>query len=200
MNAAVSNGTGEIDFYVCQESFDSRTWAWGFAGVKNGWYTPDTYNTIKVPAVKLSSYINQPIDLLKIDIEGMEDMVLNEIEGKLKFIKDIRMEYHGSAVSDEINSIERIVSIANRNDLKIMITQNGKIIRFDQIEKEDMYSLLIYINRQRLALWWQAVALPQMNRLWRLFGKLRAMMPHRSHSDQYILHMHHRDMYMPHTR
>lgn len=49
-----------------------------------------------VDSVKLSEYINQPIDFLKMDIEGAEDLVLKELagSGKLKQVKSMILEYH----------------------------------------------------------------------------------------------------------
>ena len=50
----------------------------------------------EVPAVKLSTYIDEPVDFLKMDIEGAENSVFEELHqsGKLKLIKHIILEYH----------------------------------------------------------------------------------------------------------
>ncbi len=52
--------------------------------------------TITVKNKKLSNYINRPIDLLKLDIEGKEDEVLEEIIRSEKIIEvnQIILEYH----------------------------------------------------------------------------------------------------------
>jgi len=51
---------------------------------------------IKVPAVRLSTILPGSVDLLKMDIEGSEDEVIDEIAGKLKQIKNVILEYHFS--------------------------------------------------------------------------------------------------------
>lgn len=50
----------------------------------------------EIPAVKLSSYISQPVDFLKMDIEGAESDVLQDLgrEGKLRMIRQMVMEFH----------------------------------------------------------------------------------------------------------
>ena len=49
---------------------------------------------IKVPAVRLSTILPESVDLLKMDIEGSEDEVIDEIAGKLGQIRNVILEYH----------------------------------------------------------------------------------------------------------
>jgi FkbM family methyltransferase len=54
-------------------------------------YAPTIYD-VRLDAT--SSYINGPVDFVKIDIEGSEGAVLNELHGKLHNIGAITLEYH----------------------------------------------------------------------------------------------------------
>jgi len=73
------------------------------------------WNTQKVRAVKLSDYVNKPIDLLKIDIEGSETSVIKDLasNNKLRFIEKILLEFHytphlkNNSFSELINILER---------------------------------------------------------------------------------------------
>ncbi len=58
--------------------------------------TPDTDGTCHVENALLSDYIDGPVDLLKLDVEGAEDAVLQELvaSGKLSSIRKIIFEYH----------------------------------------------------------------------------------------------------------
>src|SRR4029077_20510951 len=51
---------------------------------------------IVVPARRLSSFIEEQVNLLKMDIEGAEESVLTELaaSGKLHMIDQIHLEYH----------------------------------------------------------------------------------------------------------
>ena len=44
-------------------------------------------NTIPVKAIRLKDYLNKPVDFLKIDIEGAEYRVMNDISDQLAFCK-----------------------------------------------------------------------------------------------------------------
>lgn len=51
-------------------------------------------NTITINTTKLSNYLDQPVDLLKIDIEGAEVEVLKECKNQLRNVRNIFVEYH----------------------------------------------------------------------------------------------------------
>ena len=51
---------------------------------------------IKVPARKLSGFIEEPVDFLKLDVEGSEHRVLRDLvgSGKIALIRQMVIEYH----------------------------------------------------------------------------------------------------------
>jgi FkbM family methyltransferase len=49
---------------------------------------------VKIQTELLSTYINKPVDFLKLDIEGAETEVLLECKDKLHLVKNIFVEYH----------------------------------------------------------------------------------------------------------
>lgn len=49
-----------------------------------------------VPTVRLSKFLNQRVDFLKLDIEGMEAAVLRECASQLHFVENIFVEFHWS--------------------------------------------------------------------------------------------------------
>lgn len=51
-------------------------------------------NTIEVKAVRLQKYLNQRIDLLKIDIEGAEITVLEDCVDSLHWVENLFVEFH----------------------------------------------------------------------------------------------------------
>ncbi len=63
-----------------------------------------------VKVVKLSDYINRPVDFIKMDIEGLENAVLEEIKEKLPNVSQMFVEYHyGSNIQN--NSLTEILKI-----------------------------------------------------------------------------------------
>lgn len=49
---------------------------------------------IQVPTVRLADFLNEPIDLLKIDIEGAETSVLQDCQDTLQHVRHLFVEYH----------------------------------------------------------------------------------------------------------
>ena len=88
-NAAVSNEEGEISFYSDPEVPGSGMMSMMDARSGMG-------RTQKVRTVKLSDYLDREIDLLKLDVEGAEHQVFQDLEGakKMGLIKNMIIEYH----------------------------------------------------------------------------------------------------------
>ena len=63
-----------------------------------------------VKVVKLSNYIDRPVDFIKMDIEGLENVVLEEIREKLTNVSQIFIEYH-YAPNMKDNSLREILNI-----------------------------------------------------------------------------------------
>ena len=66
-----------------------------------------------IEAVLLSDYIVEPVDLLKLDIEGAERRVLEELvkRGKLHMIRELIVEYHHhiTCEDDELSRVLRML-------------------------------------------------------------------------------------------
>jgi FkbM family methyltransferase len=75
-----------------------------------------------VETTPLSSYIDQKVDFLKLDIEGSETVVLEELaeKNKLKFIEEIIMEFHYNNQSNN-NRLSTLLKILEDNHFKFLI-------------------------------------------------------------------------------
>ena len=101
----------------------------------------------KIRLTKLSSYINRHVDLLKMNIEGAEGEVFEEIEDKLHFVKEIILEYH--AFDNLPQNLGKILTILDRNSFRYLITNAvGKIITIPfNLPKKYQYFNLIYAKQ-----------------------------------------------------
>lgn len=88
---ALGGNTGEVDFFV-EQVMEASTGS----SLSSGAHDKDNEKVVKVKIDLLSNYINQEIDFLKLDIEGAEAMVIEDLreKGKFKFIKEMSIEYH----------------------------------------------------------------------------------------------------------
>jgi len=147
VNAAVSNREGEIDFYINTKN----TWSWGDSLLKT-WFVKDKFRKVRVKAVTLSRHLNRSVDLLKLNIEGSETLVMKEIEGKLRNVKEIYLHYHGKS-SNPDNNLKEIFRILDRNSYTYTIKQLRsfgipRLVTKLTIDKREPYFLFIRAKRK----------------------------------------------------
>jgi len=110
----------------------------------------DLGDTYQVTVSKLSDYIQKPIDILKIDIEGSEDIVFQELAQSktLPTVQEIVLEYH----HDPEKGLQRlltILSICKKNNFAVQIFNEDLVFAPQRnIELENMYSLSMRIVRK----------------------------------------------------
>ncbi len=87
-NQAVARTAGEMDFY-----YDPKMPGWGLMSLNKN-RGPEQRQTVE--AVRLSDFVREEVDFLKMDIEGAEAEVLEELalSQKLRLVKEMVIEYH----------------------------------------------------------------------------------------------------------
>ncbi len=73
----------------------------------------------QVPTVILRNYLKQPVDFLKIDIEGAETEVLKDCQEELVNVKKIFVEYHSFA--DKPQSLNILIDILSKAGFRIYV-------------------------------------------------------------------------------
>ncbi len=94
-NSALGSSEEPITFYV---SSDMAQGDIGASAIKQHveYFHLDKGKTIEitVPCQKLSQFIQSPVDLLKLDVEGSEGKVIRDLKENLRYVKNLVMEYH----------------------------------------------------------------------------------------------------------
>ncbi len=74
----------------------------------------DPKGKLKVPVERLSDYLAEPVDFLKMNIEGEELPVLTEAAaaGRLRNVREMVLEYHGWAEGEQ--RLGRILELLDR--------------------------------------------------------------------------------------
>ncbi len=90
---ALGRENKEVAFYVDADALGSSS---ASATRGNEVLADERQKVLMVPMRKLSEYVEQPIDILKVDIEGAEGEVFEELEeaGKLDLVRRMFIEYH----------------------------------------------------------------------------------------------------------
>lgn len=106
----------------------------------------DILNKVEVAMVPLSEYIDTDIDVLKIDIEGAEGDVIDELnkKGLLKKVQHIAIEYH--RFSFEKNRLSDIISSLEDNHFNIAFDSEYKTSK-EWLAKKN-HAFMIYASRQ----------------------------------------------------
>lgn len=124
IDRALSDQDEPITFYFPRNLTD---WQLNSGQLAQGWngQLEKTMQAIKVNTIRLSSLLNQPVDLLKLDIEGGEQAVLIETRHCLHNVKHLIMEFHPTP-SQSLEAITKIVTKAGLSNFTYH--QHGQIV------------------------------------------------------------------------
>lgn len=136
INAALGDKEGVVEFYP--------------DGSDGGSIKPlNNQDKIEVPITKLSDYIVEEVDLLKINIEGYENEVIEEIKHKLDQVNTIIIEYH--AFAELPQTLGNILTILEKSNFKYVVTESpsAKIPLPLEFKNNYKYFNLIYAVNKR---------------------------------------------------
>jgi FkbM family methyltransferase len=81
--------------------------------------------TTPVKSFRLKNLVQQPIYFLKLDIEGAEFSVLNDLGNDIKNIKNLFIEYHGKF--EQNNELIEILELVSRNGFNFYIKEAASV-------------------------------------------------------------------------
>jgi FkbM family methyltransferase len=104
----------------------------------------------KVSSARLRDYLTDPVDLLKMNIEGAEYEVLKDSEDRLQQINEMIIEYHH--LPGLPRTLHSILEILDRQGFEYLINDfdsqtNGSVKPPFNLTPETRYFLLIYAKR-----------------------------------------------------
>ncbi len=143
IQAALSSKEGRSDFFS-----DGK---YG-GGLSRHLVTDESQDWVraKVESVRLRDYLHEPVDFLKINIEGAECEVLEDSEDRLRQVQEMIIEYHH--LPGLPRNLHHILEILHRQGFEYLIndfdseTNSGVEPPFT-LAPESRYFLLIYAKR-----------------------------------------------------
>jgi FkbM family methyltransferase len=111
------------------------------------WVNMHEYRGILVRSTRLSSYINGKVDFVKLDIEGAEVDVLDELDGKLAAVGAITLEYHQNPANLQERKLEKIIETLEAGGFKYQIFHQAEPIPLDCLPKDPVYQLIVRATR-----------------------------------------------------
>ncbi len=125
INAALSRVSGTLPFFgeLSQQGLDTR----GNSLLKGWGLQRKTGCEIMVKSVRLSDYINENIEFLKLDIEGAEQQVLEELSNarKLSQIHEMAIEVHEADGIRSVNQQRVIQAFLRRHHFRVTVIKKN---------------------------------------------------------------------------
>ncbi len=150
VNAALWSSEGRADLY--SEINDGDPWTWGNTVIHDIWGDADGSRKRTVRTTCLSRYIaDEPIDFVKIDIEGAEEAVIREVQPQLHKIREMLIEFHGTNTSREVNDIGRISEMLERNGFEIDVIEKDLTKSFKESSIAELDPDLLLIRASNAA-------------------------------------------------
>ena len=132
-NKAISDTEGTINFYYDPDKPGSLSMSTSKERLPK--------ECEQVEATLLSNYIKEKVDFLKLDIEGAENLVIEELanQNKLKFINVLAIEYHHH-IETRDDRLSMILKILEENGFGYQINSYLR----EPFKKENFQDILIY--------------------------------------------------------
>lgn len=104
----------------------------------------------EVPCVRLRTYLTEPVDFLKMNIEGAEWEVLADSEDRLRQVREIVVEYHHHPGLPR--TLHKILALLHRQGFEYLVNDfdsetNPGVCSPFTLTPESRYYLLIYARR-----------------------------------------------------
>ena len=149
------NEIGNVEVVDAAVWVENGTAQWHSEGIDGSHLSPETGETAKTSTVRtidLCDYLNEPVDLIKMDIEGAEYEVIHHVGRKLKNVKAMSIECHlDQATIVPFSKMLEVLSVAG---FKMSINSFGEwrdLIRQMPVERfhKQSRSLIVHIPQAR---------------------------------------------------
>lgn len=143
VQAAISGRVGNLAFHS-----DGKYAS--YLAMDESMKVPDGWTQCEVPCVRLRDYLTQPVDFLKINIEGAEWETIADSEDRLHLVKEMVIEYHH--LPGLPRTLHSILDVLHRQGFEYLINDfdsetNGGVHPPFKLMADSSYFLLIYAKR-----------------------------------------------------
>jgi FkbM family methyltransferase len=138
---AISTATGTASFTSGQR----------YEGAIVGGLTDSPAPTVEVETVPLAAYLDEPVDFLKMNIEGVECDVLETAGSALRSVREMAIEYHH--LPGRPRTLHRILALLDTQGFDYLVSEfgaetNPALSPPFRLTSETKYFLLVYAWRR----------------------------------------------------
>jgi FkbM family methyltransferase len=136
-NIAVAAGWDGVSFYTMPND------TWGDSAIRQDWHDERTIE-LRVPSAPLSALLSTPVDLLKLDVEGVEAAALREAaeSGALANVQRFAMEFHGNRSNPE-NRLDDVLDTLRGAGFSVRIEQDGRPVSRERVRRDETLWLIL---------------------------------------------------------
>lgn len=138
--------TSDDQIYLYLGNGKRAGWTWGGSMIKNHWHKGQNKIPLAVPTRRASDICTSKIDLLKVDIEGLEYELFKSLGDKLYNINIIIFEFHGTSKL-EIDSLKKLETLLLSKGFKVIIDSYDKTFDLNSANSIDQKMFTIYAYR-----------------------------------------------------
>jgi FkbM family methyltransferase len=147
-----ANGLDDVELVQAGLAADRGRAAFLPDGADGGRIVEDA-GTGSVATVPLSSYLDEPVDFMKLNIEGFELPVLEEAGERLRNVRELVIEYHGWPDSEQ--RLGPLLSLLDAQGFRYLLNHfdyatNGAVRPPFKLAKDTRWFALVYAKRQDL--------------------------------------------------
>jgi FkbM family methyltransferase len=99
---------------------------------------------LKIACTRLNNYLNQPVDFLKLDIEGSELTVLKDCAENLKNVDNLFVEFHG--YTDKEQNLDELLILIKQAGFRYYIKESFPNLTLPFVEKVPNNNFDILLN------------------------------------------------------
>lgn len=103
------------------------------------WNQQQSTTFVDVPSITLSSLLNEPVDFLKLDIEGAEQAVIEEATNQLENIREMIIEFHPTPQQ----SLLKLTALLEEKNFKVEVWKDSKEVEAKRAKG------LVYLHAQQ---------------------------------------------------
>lgn len=123
VEAALCGHDGTVEMYG--ETEGQAPWTWDLSILPDLW-DKGPQQTRRVPAARLSAWLTEPIDFLKLDVEGAEEAVLVECAPLLGLVREACVEVHPGRRRDGRSAVDeaRIAALLREAGFRLQLVRS----------------------------------------------------------------------------
>ncbi len=135
-------GAGDVE--VVEAALWGEDGALSFAAEGSDAGRADAGGNLEVKAARLSPYLDEPVDLLKLDIEGAEGPVLRECRESLGQVRRIFVEYH--SFEGQPQDLDELLGILKVAGFRVSVTVSDTLTWRPFVEKGSSLGMDMRLN------------------------------------------------------